>query len=140
MGSCSFSRSAIKKQLGLALLLVAANGSALADWVPVIRSEVATYYVDQATIRRAGDRVQLWELVDYKKAKAGGNGKPYLSIKLQTEYACREEQYRILFFSSSSGNMGRGDVVSSKYFTSEWQPTLAGNVAEAMRKFGCAKR
>ena len=130
----------MKKQTGLFVLLAVLSSSALAEWVPIIRSELAIYYVDATSIRRDGNKIKMLELVDYKKAKLAGNGKPYLSIKFQTEYDCRAEQYRILFFTSSSENMGAGDVVSSKNYTSEWLPTLTENIAEAMRKYGCGKR
>jgi hypothetical protein len=51
----------------LSTLLVLNSGPAYAEWVSVAVVDQAgvTIYVDSATIHRKGDRVTMWELIDY---------------------------------------------------------------------------
>ena len=45
------------KKLLITLLLAVLSTSAIAEWVPINDSDISTYYVDPATIRKAGNKV-----------------------------------------------------------------------------------
>lgn len=69
-------------------------------------------YVDTDTIRRKGDMVNWWELMDRKTVRTVA-GTWFLSVKAQHEFDCAEERHRSLTFTDFSGNMGNGNVVFS---------------------------
>lgn len=98
----------------LMMLLAVMSSSAVAEWVPVVGNETvgATAYADPATIRKTGNKVKMWDLLDYKTAQ-GDAGMQYMSMKAQTEYDCKEEQSRPLYLSFHSENMGKGKVVDT---------------------------
>ena len=51
------------------ILLAAASGSAMADWVAIDESSLGKTYVNPGTISRSRDLVRVWELIDFKKAQ-----------------------------------------------------------------------
>lgn len=111
----------------------------LLDWEEIAESsDGSKFYVDPDTIRKNGHRVKVWELVDSKTVAYSKSDKPsYLSIKLQHEYDCKEEQYRSLALSYHSGNMGSGKVSDSDADTTKWEPVPPRSMAETMWKFAC---
>ena len=124
----------------LMMLLAVVSSSAAAAWVEVGGNAIATAYADPATIRKNGNRAKMWDLFDLKTARASREGRSYLSTKQQAEYDCKEEQWRMLYFSWHSGNMGRGEIVLSGSGPSQWEPVapLSGNAI--LWKFACGKR
>jgi len=52
----------------LAILLAVASSSAAAEWVEVDSDETLTFYINPTTIRRDGNLVRMWELLEYKTA------------------------------------------------------------------------
>lgn len=95
-------------------LLVLSSEPVYAEWVAVGDNDDPgmTVYMDPATIRREGNLVTVWELLDYKNAQTQ-KGISHLSIKVQFKYDCVKERHRLLAFSQYSDNMGRGQVVLS---------------------------
>jgi hypothetical protein len=67
----------------LILLLAVVSNSAVAEWVQVGGNETAITYADPATIRKAGNVVTMWRLLDYTKARGIEGIKPYASVKAQ---------------------------------------------------------
>jgi len=63
----------------------------------------------------------------------------YLSIKGQDEYNCKTEQRRTSVFSLLSGNMGGGNIVSSKHPEKYWKPIHPDTVDEYLWKYACKK-
>ena len=123
------------------MLLAAVSSSAVAEWVKVGESDTqtATVYVDPATIREAGNTVEMGILFDLKKPEVSF-GKPYMSMMRQAEYDCKEAQVRTLSVSFLSGNMGSGEVVSGSSEPGSWLPALAGSVVEKVWRIACGKR
>jgi len=50
----------------LAMLLVAASGSAGAEWTQVGTSDTSTVYADPATISKDGNIAKMWHLLDFR--------------------------------------------------------------------------
>jgi len=122
----------------LITLLLLSSGPAYAEWVAIYSNDTYTLYFDPDTIRRKGDRVKMWELVDYKTAQIIVDV-AVLSYSEQIEYDCAEESRRSLTGVAFSGNMGRGKVLIP---TSEekWRPVAPRTVAKAQWKAVCAKQ
>ena len=98
----------------LITLLLLSRGPVYAEWVTVSedKQEGKTVYVNPDAIRRSGNLVKMWALLDYKTTQKRG-GSLYLSEQAQHEFDCAEERFRILALSNYSGNMASGNVVYS---------------------------
>jgi hypothetical protein len=129
------------KKLLLTLVLVFISTDTMAEWTKVGESEHKggyTAYADLASIRKAGNRVKMWTLSDYKiEQKASGVN--FLSEKIRREYDCVEEQMRILAFSLFSWNMEKGELVRSYSQPQKWEEVQPGGMDEAEWKVACGK-
>ncbi|MDO8437127.1 MAG: tetratricopeptide repeat protein [Nitrosomonadaceae bacterium] len=119
--------------------MVAAAQSLATGWVLVSFDGTFTIYADPATIRKTGNRVKMWDLLDYNMADKI-SGKPYMSIRGQSEYDCKEEKIRSLYATYHSENMARGEVISTGTKPSNWEPVAPGSMAAALWKIACKKR
>ena len=126
----------MKLLIGLMLLLV--SGAASAEWTVVGPNEEINQYVDKATIRRNGNFVKMWDLVDYKKAQVFG-GTSDLSYRSLVEYDCKEKRYRSLALTTYSGQMLSGTVNFIGNDTQKWKAVASGSMAETLRKIACGK-
>lgn len=121
----------------LAMLLALASSSAMAQWVELGGNETTTAYADAATIRKAGNTVTMWHLLDYSKARGIAGIKPYLSMKAQAEYDCSHERTRTLALSLHSGNMGEGEMLGGSTDPGNWRPVPPDTLVETLRAFAC---
>ena len=87
----------MKKLLTIFLLLFSING--YCEWTPVSSGNDGVTYVDFSTIKKSGNYLRSWGLIDFK-----GN----FSLIYLTEYDCSEERSRDLSLTSYSGPMGTG--------------------------------
>ena len=128
---------AMKKAL-LTLMFIVVSSSAMAEWVPVDSSKRGITYVDTATARRkAGNKVKIWELVDYKTVQRSADFQ-YNSAMFQTLYDCKEKRYKLLYSSFHSENMG-GGVVRTNNNPSKWELVFPDSIVEGLWKFACKK-
>ena len=127
--------------LGLTLLVTATAASA--GWTDVGSTGDGTdefiHYVDRATIRRNGNFVKMWDLMDFKKVQTVA-GDSFLSSKSQSEYDCKEKKWRLLSFTWFDGKMGRGKVVVSDGDPGKWRPIRPRSFPETMWKIACGKQ
>jgi hypothetical protein len=108
-----------------------------AEWVVFEAMPDATIYVDPSTIQRAGDRAEMWVLIDYKSPQPDKTGKPVLSDKLHYQYECREKQLRILATSAHAGPMASGETINISPDPPQSAPVEAGTTAEKMWQRAC---
>jgi hypothetical protein len=120
-------------------LIAVANNVAWAEWVAVGTSEPSTLYADPASIQKAGDLVKMLDLLDFKSAQVTGNYR-YQSSKTLSEYDCKGEQSRILYFSWHSARMGRGNIVHIDSDSNEWLPIAPRSGVEKLWKIACEKK
>lgn len=128
-------------RLLLIILLLLSSSPAFAEWVMVSDdSDEAglTVYVDPDTIRRNGDLVKSWELLDFKTVQTVA-GNSFLSTKAQDEYDCAEERMRNLAITNFSGNMGRGKVFSNKSGGDRWHPVGPESLGQRLMEVACRK-
>ncbi len=86
------------KILLLTLMLAIVSSSAMAEWVEVGSNKTVTIYAHPTTIRKTTvNKVKMWSLYDYNTAQEPAGSRPYMSMKFQDEYNCKEEQSRIFY-------------------------------------------
>lgn len=127
------------RKANLMMLLAVVSSSAAAEWVEVGSSETSTLYADPTTIRRAGNLVKMWNLID-SKTPMKLRGMPYLSSRVQQQYDCKEEQWRAVYLSFFAGNMGNGPLLFDNSDPDKWSPVPPGGGHEILWKIACAKR
>jgi hypothetical protein len=124
-------------------LLVLSVGSVHAEWVSVggkLEEGLTGYtvYVEPDTIRRNGEVVKLWALMDFSAMQTEPNP-TYLSVQSQREFDCTEERVRLLALTAFSGNMGSGKVVFSYSDPNDQGISIEqGSVAQSLWKFVCS--
>ena len=128
------------KRLLMGTMLLATAGAASADWTVAGDNDQFSLYVDRATIRRNGNLVKMWDLVDFKTVQTGPGGESYLSSKTQEQYDCKEERSRQIAFTWFDGKMGSGKVVVSDSDPGKWKPIAPESVAAALWKIACGKK
>jgi len=121
----------------LMMLLAVVSSSAMAKWVEVSEDKLVTAYADPTTIRKLGDKVKMWALWDYSTAQEG-DSKPYMSVRIQNEYNCKEETDRQIYATTFSGNMAEGNTIDMKG-GKDWKPVAPRTHDEALWKFACGK-
>ena len=123
---------------GVVLALVA--GTAMAEWLPIKADPMVRVMADPVTIRRSGDMVTMWSLINYTKPRKTEDDKSYLSSKQHLEYDCVERLSRRLEFSRHADLTGWGEVVYSNTTPGGWSPVAAGTVAGELFKFACGEK
>lgn len=61
----------------LIMLLGTMSGSSMAEWIALGSSDSVTAYVDPSTIRKAGGKVKMWNLMNYTTLQREAAGSPY---------------------------------------------------------------
>jgi hypothetical protein len=124
------------KVLVFALLLL--SSGTWAEWTRVADDDTAAGYVDLATVRKQGNSVKMWSLLDYKTIQRREGGPPYLSLTTQFEYNCYEQRSRMLALTVYSENMGRGEVVIAQTFADRpWEAVQPGTRSEMIWEIAC---
>jgi len=122
----------------LMVLLAIVSSNAMAGWVAIGKDETAIIYVDITTIRKNSDKVKMWSLEDSKVARIAIH-KTYMSKKIQYEFDCNGEEYRVLTISFHTGNMGGGETVDSIDDIGKWSAVPPESVAERLWQVACGK-
>ena len=126
-------------KLLIAALLAVFSMSVMAEWTRVSGDNDSTAYADLATIRKAGNKVKMWDLADFKVVQTT-DGKRYLSMESQSEYDCKEETSRTLTFVWYSKNMAAGKAVyNSGNIHGEFEPVIPGSYGDIFFKLACVK-
>jgi hypothetical protein len=127
------------RKMILILLLAVVSSNAMAEWVAVNRNKYATGYADPATIVKDGNIATMWSLVDCKTITRFIGGSPFMSIKSQEEFDCKEKKLRTLVYTLHSGRMGEGEVVFSDSNPSKWASALPENGMGDFLKIACGQ-
>jgi hypothetical protein len=121
------------------LILLLLGTPAWAEWTPVgVSSGLQMYYADLGTIRRQGNLVEMWTLIDHKSTQRT-EGIVFSSGKAQYEYDCDGGLRRLLSYELHSGRMGDGEVVYTDGDPSAWEATAPDSVAERLWKMACKR-
>ena len=114
------------------------SSSVSAEWDYIARAadRSSATYVQGASIRKLGDKVKLWEMLDYEEVRQLGS-KEFLSFKSLKEHDCKGKKYRGLSVILYSKNMARGTIVYSNNDTRPWKDVITGSINEASFKYAC---
>ena len=130
------------KKLPLTLMLSIVSSSAMAEWVEVDTSRRVglTTYADPTTILKSGNKEEMWVLYDYKTAQTNAR-KPYMSIKGQWGYDCKEEQQQPIYAILLSENMGKGKMIRMFFYKDsvKWLPVPPESISMVYWKLACGK-
>lgn len=125
------------------MLLAVVSSSAMAEWVEVDTSRRVglTAYADLTTIRKFGNKVEMWVLYDYRIAQTNAR-KPYMSIKGQWRYDCKKEYQQPIYEILLSKNMGKGEVIAKAIYkeTVKWLPVSPDSVGMVYWKLACGQQ
>ena len=122
----------------LMLLLAIVSSGAVAEWFNISTDESgSSIYADPATIQKMGNRVKMWVLFDYRKARLDAVDR-IMSIKKHEEYDCKETQIRLLYISKHSGRFTEGNVIYLNDIPyNEWMPVVPGSILEDLWRYAC---
>ena len=129
----------------LITLLVLSRGPVYAEWVAIEKNYLLpglqTVYVDPDTIRREGNLVTLWQLIDFKWMQGNGRGAHrFLSTKTQKQFDCAEERLRLLAFTEFYGHMGTGIPANGYVDKDNWLPVEPDSINQALWEVACNKQ
>jgi hypothetical protein len=108
-------------------------------WIEMSRHDNYAAYADPSTIRRDGDNVKMWSLLDYKRPQAGPDGKPYLSARRYFEYNCKQSRARSLGASLHALKEGNGPALASTDTKLGWSKVETDSADEFLFKLACKK-
>lgn len=128
------------KRLPLTLMLALGSTGAMAEWTQVSANDVFTQYADFTTINKTGDKLKMWELLDYRNEQKGMSGTRYFSEKTHKEYSCKEERVRLLAVSGFSKHMGDGKVAYSVSDPTKWEPVQPASDSDFLLVKACNKK
>jgi hypothetical protein len=134
----------MSKAIFMMLLAIVSSNAMAAEWKYVGKwawlgkDDKSTVYADSDTISRAGNMVKMWVLFDHHKPeKLPGLlhfsllDKQVMSMKIQFEFDCKIDQYRMLSGSFHTEHMGEGNLVRSDNIISKWAPLPHGSMWQA---------
>ncbi len=87
------------------------------DWSKILEGYDETYYIDHSTIRKNGQFVTLWLLIDLKQRDTE---KEFFSSKAQAEYACKDKKARLLTSIAYSDKMASGNIIRNFTKPTNW--------------------
>ena len=128
----------------LIALLVLSSGSAYGEWVAVEKDYLSpglqTVYVDSDTIRKEGNLVTLWQLVDFKWMQGSARGPArFMSTKTHKQFDCAGKRVRLLTFTEYSHSMGTGIPVNG-HIDSDWLPVEPDSMNQALWEVACGAK
>jgi hypothetical protein len=124
----------------LAFVLLLTPGSAMAEWTPVGgKPKIFAAYADKASIRKAGESVEMLGLYDFLMPDVSADGQPQQSTIVLREYDCRDKRVRLLAYVDYAGRMGEGRVISppGAKGPGRWEQVVAGALDESFLAIAC---
>ena len=118
----------------MCLLLCALSTWAQAMWVTVSQNEVATVYVDSASIVKMQHNKRMWVVYDLKEVDNSGQR----SVKSYIDYDCAEGKYKTMSATSHANKMGNGPVIKSLPVPEAWRPVSQDSMSRQLFAFACA--
>ena len=122
----------LKKIVCIALLSIANVSHAM--WVTVTQNEVATVYVDSASIVKMHHNKRVWVVYDLKDVDNSGQR----SVKSYIDYDCAEGKYKTMSATSHANKMGNGPVIKSLPVPEGWRPVSQDSMSRQLYAFACA--
>jgi hypothetical protein len=136
--------------LSLITLLVLSRAPVYGEWVALEEQYqspgLRTVYVDSATIRRDGNQVTLWLLIDYKSMQGnvgmgplGFGPQRFFSTKTQKQFDCANKRFRLLTTTEFSSHMGTGEPNDGYVDQNNWLPVDPESLNQGLWEMACDK-
>jgi len=123
------------KKLFAVLILSVGLTPAWAEWVIKGGSDNVNLYMKSEVIRLGGT-IKGWVMLDV----IPGGKQPFLSLIQLHEARCNTGQKRILQLTSYNGQMGGGEVITSRNEPNDWSYPTPGSLDETIFETLCAKK
>ncbi len=96
-------------------------------------------YVETTSFRidKGSGLVKMWILYDFKTSQEGYQV-PYLSMRIQRQYDCKQERARMLAQSFFGDHMAKGDVISTESPEGTWMPVGSGTIGKSLWELACS--
>ncbi len=134
----------MKRALLITLLVLMSRGTAYAEWVSVEKDYISpglrTAYVDVDTIRREGNLVSMWQLINFTAMQGNRKTSRFLSTKTYKQFDCVEHRVRLLAFSEFSHRMGTGQRNDGLVDTDNWLSIEPESINQALWEIACNKK
>jgi hypothetical protein len=123
---------------------------AYAEWVAVEKNYLVpglrTVYIDPDTIRREGDLVMMWQLIDFKWMQGNQGMGPlgfgphrFFSTKTHKQFDCAGQRLRLLAFTEFSRHMGTGLAANGYVDKDNWLSVEPESINQALWEVACGK-
>lgn len=128
----------------LIIFLFLSSIPAHAEWVAVEKDYLLpglqTVYVDSESIRREGNLVTIWQLIDFKWMQGNPRGPHrFLSTKTHKQFDCAGKRVRLVAFTEFSRGMGTGMPRDGYVDKDNWLPVEAESMSHALWEAACGK-
>jgi len=134
----------------LITILFLSSVPAYAEWVAVEKDYLSpgrqTVYVEPDTIRREGNLVTIWQLIDFKwmqgnqgMGRLGFGPHRFFSTKTHKQFDCAEKRLRLLAFTEFSQHMGTGISANGYVDKDNWLPVEPESISQALWEVACGK-
>ena len=107
-------------------------------WEPVVESESGTMYsYDSSSVKRVGDMVTYWELVDYK-IPLKSKDLVVSSSKTKVIQDCKNNRFKVSDLIDYDSPRGMGKIVNIELVkTTDWYSNQKESVNEVLREQVC---
>ena len=128
----------------LIIVLFLIHVPAYSEWVTVEKDYVLpgfqTLYVEPETIRREGNLVTVWQLLDFRWMQGSARGPArFSSTKTHKQFDCKEKRFRLLAFTEFSHQMGTGRSTDGYVDNEKWLPVELDTINYALWELVCGK-
>lgn len=126
------------KKITLALFLILASTSTLAEWSIVAENKEASAatFVDLKTIRKMANSAEMWSAVVYLQPQSV-DGKNIMSFTELDEYDCKLKKFRIISLIGYTGKLATGDIVLADYEYGDWVIVPTKSISEKQWNLAC---
>jgi hypothetical protein len=128
----------------LIIFLFLSRIPAHAEWVAAEKDYLLpglqTVYIDPDSIRREGNLVTIWQLIDFKWMQGNPRSPTrFLSTKTQKQFDCADQRVRLLTFTEFSRRMGTGIRNDGYVDKDNWLPVEPESINHTLREVVCSK-
>ena len=122
-------------------LLALCHVPVYAEWMAVEKDYFSpglwTIYIDPGSVRREGNLVTVWQLVDFKTMQGGRSPTRFLSAKTHKQFDCAEKRFRLLAFTEFTDGMGTGIPDDGYVDKDNWLPVEPESISQALWEVAC---
>jgi len=134
----------------LSTLLFLGTVPAYAEWVALDKDYLSpglqTVYIDPDSIRREGNMVTMWQLIDFKwmqgnagLGRLGFGPHRFLSTKTHKQFDCVEKRLRLLAYMEFLRHMGTDRRNNGYVDKDNWLPIEPDSINQALWEVVCGK-